>query len=198
MSTAKRFVNLALILILGLILVACSDTGTPANNSSDDTLSQTTATAENTSDPLDDEAASEFVINVTGAEEQTIEESGNVFCGNQGMENAVNQLDISGGIISTGYLTLMIPADTPPGTYDVIGSGDDVNMSGEAMTVAFDGEMDNYRNGTGEVVIESVPTAEGEMFVGTLTADLSNDEDDSITLDVAFNVDAGMQSFDEC
>lgn len=192
----KRFSSIALMLMIAMVVTACSDAASPTPNLADDT-NETSDTTENTSDMADD-STPEFVINITGTEQQTIEESGNLFCVNQGSADAVNQLDISGGVITTGYLTLMIPADTIPGTYEFVGAGDDLNLTGEAITVSFNGENDSYRNGTGEVVIETIPQAEGEMFVGTVTGELGNGDGETITMDATLNVDAGMQSFDEC
>ena len=43
-----------------------------------------------------------------------------------------------------------------------------------------------------------MPTAQGERFIGTLTAELKDKQGNVINITADYDADAGYQSFDDC
>lgn len=168
-----------------LILAACS----PDSGNSGDTS---------------DAGDAEVLIRFTGAREGEVAINNlSLYCGNEGMANSVNTLEIYMFDMPV-VVNMVIPADLEPGTYEVTGSDDNDDISGRTPQADFEWrDMDNndrasYDSGTGELTIVQIPTAQGEPFVATLTMDFTSEEGETVSTTIEFDGDAGHQSFDEC
>lgn len=188
-----RLDRLVMALMLVFVLAACGGNAADPGNTSDVDSNAPAA-----------EADPEVVVSYTGAREgETAVNNLSLFCGNEGMPNTVNELEFY--VINMPVLVGMnIPADLQPGTYEIIGSDDNTDFSGATPQADFEwrdmenSDLVNYDSGTGELTITEMPTAEGELFVATLTMELTSEEGETVNVTVEFDGDAGTQSFDEC
>lgn len=138
----------------------------------------------------------EVTFNVTGA--VNVEVAGNIsiFCGNDGGTRAPS--------IEVGYITTrtMLSLNLLPGasgTVTLKGRHDEGAQPGRANFVHFRSEdVKNFNTASGELVIESMPTAQGERFIGTLMAEMKDKQGNVIKISAVYDADAGSQSFDDC
>jgi hypothetical protein len=181
---------IAVLLVLTIALAGCGgDSGSSANGDGQ--------AASSGSDP-------EVRISYSGAREgDTAIANLSLFCGNEGMANSIDTLEIY-MFDQPVIANLVMPADLEPGSYEIVGSDDNNDFSGktpqfslEWRDLANDDRAD-YDRGKGELVIEQMPAAQGERLVATLTMDLSSEEGETISTTVEFDGDAGSQSFDGC
>lgn len=178
----KRILTFLLILTT-IMLVACG------NDTADDT---TDDTGSNTS-PIN----SEVTFSVEGTTEVSAEGNVSIFCDDgDGVFESFIEI---GYLDGNSQFILSIPTDTTVGTIDLIGSDDTGANPGQATYLKYRSEdLTNYDKGTGELVIEEMPTAEGEQFIATLTAELMDDDGNTVNISATYDADAGIQSFDDC
>ena len=150
------------------------------------------------------EADAEVLIRYSGAREgETAIGNLSLYCGNEGMPNTVNTLEIY-MMNQPVNVNMVIPADLEPGTYEVVGSDDNMDFSGATPQASFEwrdfenSDLANYDAGKGELTIEQIPTAQGEPFIATLKMDFTSEEGETVSTTIEFDGDAGYQSFDEC
>lgn len=150
------------------------------------------------------ETDAEVLIRYSGAREgETAIGNLSLYCGNEGMANSVNTLEIY-MMDQPVIVNMVIPADLEPGTYEVVGSDDNSDISGATPQASFEwrdmenGDLANYDAGKGELTIEQIPAAQGEPFVATLKMDFTSEEGETVSTTIEFNGDAGYQSFDDC
>lgn len=175
-----------MIIMLMMGLVAC--TGADSNDSDNDDTD--TGNTQQTTTP-------EVTFTVIGATEVNGEGSINLFC-DDGDGIAPSSFIEIGYLDGREQLNLNLLTGSS-GTVALIGSDDPQAQPGQASYIYYRSEDGtNYNSGTGELVIETMPAAEGDMLVATLSAELSDDDGNSITLTATYNADAGMQSFDDC
>lgn len=167
--------------LLALTLSACGD-------SSD---SQTLAAG----------SAPEVSIRVSGDQTTSLETSGSLFCGESSMGGEPYYFELY-AMQPPYQFNLRFPRDTRPGTYPIYGSDDPQSNSDSDRNAYFSWQGEDRVSfdqvGSGEFVLESVPTAQGERLVGTISAELNSDDGDTIQFDADLDLDAGYQSFDEC
>ncbi|MAU13749.1 MAG: hypothetical protein CL607_28290 [Anaerolineaceae bacterium] len=184
-----------------LLLTACGSE-TPADDAAP-TAEMTTDNGADTSDTTADDANSDtpntsdsapaVSYTVTGAVEAQGEGTVLMFCDDG---DGIMDPFIEIGHIPQLELTVMTGVS---GTVEVLGSDETEAQPGSANYVNFRSEdRVNYDLGSGELVIENLPAAEGEMFIGTLTAELSDEDGNTINLEATYNAEAGMQSFEDC
>ena len=163
------------------------------------------ACGEQPSNPADAvKADAEVLIRYSGAREgETAIGNLSLYCGNEGMANSVNTLEIY-MMNQPVNINMVIPADLEPGAHAVIGSDDNMDISGATPQASFEwrdfenSDHTNYDAGKGELTIEQIPTAQGESFIATLRMDFTSEEGDTVSTTIKFDGDAGYQSFDEC
>ncbi|MEM9953019.1 MAG: hypothetical protein AAF846_15550 [Chloroflexota bacterium] len=85
------------------------------------------------------------------------------------------------------------------GTVALLGGDDEGTIPGEANYVEYrDTEFTEYESGTGTLTIESYPASEGDSFVATMTAELSDSDGNVVTVDASFNIIAGASAYEDC
>lgn len=186
----KRFLSISTLIFLSIVLTACGgsdDSGDTGDNSDTDT-------GETSTIATDDEPELSFTI--TGAVDAEYAGSASLFCDDgDGIGNPFLEI----GNIGTNLLALNIPTEVLGGTVSVIGSDDDGSQPGAATYVDYTDENRNsYDLGTGELVIESMPDEEGDVFIATLNMELNDEDGNAVTVVADYAVEAGMQSFDDC
>ena len=184
----SRFFSTFALLAL-LLLAACTGEATvddtPTAEMTSDTVAETPAEMS--------ETTSDISFTVIGAVETQGEGGVLMFCDDG---DGMGQPFIEIGYGAQLGLNLMLDAS---GTVEVLGSGETEAQPGQANYVDFRSDDGvNYDLGSGQLVIESMPAAEGDMFIGTLTVELSDEDGNTINLEATYNADAGMQSFDDC
>lgn len=150
------------------------------------------------------ETEPEVVIRYSGAREgETTIGNLSLYCGNEGMPNTVDTLEIYMFDLPV-IANMEIPAALQPGTYEVVGSDDERDWSGATPWATFEWrdlenqDHVNYDSGVGELTIEQIPSAQGEPFTATLSMDLTSEDGETVSIMIEFAGDAGHQSFDEC
>lgn len=150
------------------------------------------------------ETDAEVLIRYSGAREgKTAIGNLSLYCGNEGMANSGNTLEIY-MMNEPVIVNMVIPAGLQPGTYEVVGSDDSMDISGATPQASFEwrdmesDDRENYDAGKGTLTIEQIPAAQGEPFVATLKMDSTSEEGETVSTTIEFNGDAGYQSFDEC
>ena len=179
---------LALLMVMVVMLAACgssSDTeDAPADDTADETVEETVQTEDDTPQedtPQEDEP---FVLTVTGAETFEFEADPLYSCVN-------DQIQIT-TFTQSPKLDIYLPSSIEPGTYalaDFDSSAETSYVDGMAV-IAVTGEVISgsgstygsfyFTNGTGELVIESVPSELGERFVATFDVTLENGDGETI------------------
>ena len=186
----KRFFSIITLIIMSILLVACggdADSGDTTDNSTTDTGETST---------IGDNAEPELSFTVTGAVEAEYAGNANLFCDDgDGVFNSFLEV----GNIGTNSLSLSIPSEVLGSTVSVMGSDDTGSQPGAATYVEYtDENRTSYKLGTGELVIESMPDEEGDVFIATLNIDLSDEDGNTVTVIANYAVNAGTQSFDDC
>ncbi|MGB7340891.1 MAG: hypothetical protein WBC91_18485 [Phototrophicaceae bacterium] len=187
----KRFLSFLLIMMM-TILVACgnADTADEATDTSDDSITDTTNDT-NASD------SSAVTYTITGATEATVTaNSFNFFCDDgDGVFEQFYEVSV---LADSQQLGLSLQLDVA-GTVALIGSDDDGANPGAANYVDYrDADLTNYQLGTGELVIEAFPSAAGESFIATLTAELADDDGNTVTIEASFDNTVGNSAFEDC
>jgi len=160
---------------------------------------QAVATAEQSLNMANAPAATqppEVTFKVTGAVNTEVAGNISVFCSNGG---GIGKPSIEIEYVTTRTMLSLVLLPDASGTVALKGRRDEGVQPGRANFVHFRSEdVKNFDNGSGTVVIESMPTAQGERFIGTLTAELKDKQGNVINITADYNADAGYQSFDDC
>ena len=141
-------------------------------------------------------ASPEVVFKVTGADEAEVEGRINIFCN--------PAFGANGAYLEIGYVTsrtdleLVLLTDAS-GTIELIGTRDQGAERGKQNLVQYRSEnIVKFDRGSGQLTIKSMPAAQGERFIASLNAELSDKDGNVANLTASFDADAGYQSFDEC
>ena len=138
----------------------------------------------------------EVVVKVTGADEAEVEGRVNIFCSPAFGANQA-YLEI-GYVTSRTDLELVLLSDAS-GMIELIGTRNQGAERGKQNLVHYRSEnIVKFNRGTGQLNIESMPAAQGERFIATLNAELSDKDGNVAKLTASFDADAGYQSFDDC
>jgi hypothetical protein len=181
------------ILALGLVVLpACGDDSTADR-------SPAAASAEQIVNAANAPGAAqvpEVTFKVTGAVNAEVAGNISVFCSNgDGIGKPSIEVEY---VTSRTMLALNLLPDAA-GTVALKGRQDSGVQPGQANFVHFRSEdITNFNTGSGELIITSMPTAQGERFIGTLTAELQDKQGNAINIAADYDADAGYQSFDEC
>lgn len=140
--------------------------------------------------------APEVVFKVTGAEQAEVEGRVNIFC-SPATGSSSQYLEI-GYVTSRTNLELVLLMGAS-GTLELIGTHNEGAERGKQNLVHFRSEsVVSYERGSGQLIIKSMPAAQGERFIAELKAELSEKSGNAINIEASFDADAGYQSFDEC
>ena len=189
----SRWMLIGLLMSGVLLLAACGgdDGGDDDTNNSDTTSSESAASDGN------------FTGTISGAVEKDFAFNARFSCQDSGMENVADIFEMV-ATPGTEQVYVNLPFDTATGTFELLGSDDFVGggtPSEELYQIRYRTEdRTTYNTGSGEMVITNVPTAPGELFSGTLTVELSSDDEEegSITFEGTFDVPAASFAFDGC
>lgn len=141
-------------------------------------------------------ASPEVVFKVTGADEAEVEGPVNIFCKPAWGANQP-YLEI-GYVTSRTNLELVLRTDAS-GTIELIGARNEGAERGKQNQVHYRSEnVVHFDRGSGQLIIESYPAAQGERFIATMSAELSDKHGNVANITASFDADAGYQSFDEC
>jgi hypothetical protein len=159
-------------------------------------------TADNTSSSTSTDGEAGFTATVSGTVEMDVNGSGYFICSDElrslgGPVYLEIQSDITA---SDPGVMIRFPLGTEPGTYPLIGSDEAMSPAEGQGMISFDGGRDgeDWRVGTGELTLETIPSANGEPIIGSFRAQLtSNDTEGTINLSGEFNFNAASFAFDE-
>lgn len=176
----------------------------PLEDASSDTTNDAPADTSDTSTTADTEEI--FSATVTGAVQTEITGNGMFVCSDEYVSlGGLPYLEIqSGGSFTEPYITMRFPLGTEAGTIPLVGSGDapisgtDIGEASILLNGA-SGEPD-WTSGTGELTLETVPSAGREPVVGSFTAQLTSNDSEaqgSITVEGSFDFLAESYAFDE-
>lgn len=191
----KRFLTLLLITLM-IVLVACGNTDTDDTvtiDNTDDVITDTSTSSDNdnTSDSI-----SPVTYTVTGATEASVASNFNFFCDDG--DGIYQQFYEVGVLADSQQLGLTLQSDVS-GTVALIGSDNDGANPGDANYIEYrSAEFVNYQLGTGELIIESFPSASGESFIATLTAELTDEDGNIVNIEATFNDTVGFSAFEDC
>lgn len=147
------------------------------------------------------DSAPEVNIRVSGNQTTSFENSGSLFCGESALGGEPDYFELY-AMQSPYQFNLRFPRDTRPGTYPIYGSDDPQSISDSDRNAYFywrgEDQVRFDKVSSGEFVLESVPAAQGERLLGTISAEVNSDDDDTIQFEADLDLDAGYQSFDDC
>lgn len=177
----RRILPILLIVMMSIVTACGGDSGDTSGDASGNNADQ--------------EQTPEVTFTVTGSVETEAEGNASLFCDDG---DGITDPFIEIGFFGDGQLDLTVLPDAS-GTVALLGSDEPDALTGQANYVDYRSEdRVNYQLGSGELVIENMPTAEGEMFIATMTAELSDDDGNTINIEASYNVTAGTQAFDDC
>ena len=143
----------------------------------------------------------EVRIQVSGDQSTSFESNGSLYCGESNMGGQPYYFELY-AMQPPYQFNMRFPSSMTPGAYSIYGADDPEsnNESDENAYFYWRGDdrvrFDQVENG--EIIVESVPAAQGEHFVGSISADMANDDGNRIQLAADLNVETGSQSFSEC
>ncbi|MBL39520.1 MAG: hypothetical protein CMP07_14045 [Xanthomonadales bacterium] len=136
---------------------------------------------------------------MTGDVESTLNTSGAIYCGAGEGSDPDFMFELYAMSPPEG-MNMRLDRDLAPGTHPIVGSGDDARDRGADAYFYYTGpdrtRFDLVDDGT--INIENMPTAQGEMLVASIEAEVSDDDGAAISFTADLNVAAGRQTFDEC
>lgn len=145
-----------------------------------------------------DEAAAETNLTgtISGAVEKEIAMNASFTCQDNSDDTPATFEIVATDGVEQFYVSL--PYGQEAGSYEMVGLADSSAVQGETYYIGYTSVDDvTYDTGTGQIVIEAMPTTPRELFIGSITAELSSPEDDSISISAAFNIETADFTF-EC
>ena len=176
------FGRISILLVIAVAVTACSE-------------------APDTDDTKAVDQQPEVRIQVSGDQSTSFESNGSLFCGESNMGGQPYYFELY-AMQPPYQFNMRFPRSMTPGAYSIYGADDPEsnNESDENAYFYWRGEnrerFDQVEQG--QLILESIPAAQGERLVGTIEADLTNDEGSRVSLEADLDLDAGRQSFDEC
>jgi len=138
-------------------------------------------------------AAPEVVIQVTGNHSGTFESTGSIFCSQDEFGGPDEGFELYAMKMPEQFNLKML-RDTAPGRYS---TADGSGVSFDFYYTDPQGVKYNQIK-SATIQLEAVPQAQGERLIGNISASLQSRKGESVEVEIRLDLDAGVQSFDEC